>query len=157
MDAAPRPGRLRRTPAASVHLGSMLALTFATGIIDAVGYLGLDRVFTGNMTGNVVLLGMALTGTTNLPILRPLLALGAFLVGAVVGSRLVRRDDGWSGRVTATLWVIAGLLTAIAVLLAPLTVGTLADATSLTAAFGLVPVALALAAAGLLLVRRAQT
>jgi MFS family permease len=47
--------------------------------------------------------------------------------------------------------------TSFAVLLAPLTVGTLADATSLTAAFGLVPVALALAAAGLLLVRRAQT
>ena len=48
-------------------------------------------------------------------------------------------------------------VTSFAVLLAPLTVGTLADATSLTAAFGVVPVALALAAVGLLLVRRAQT
>jgi hypothetical protein len=38
----------------------MLALTFTTGIVDAVGYLGLDRVFTANMTGNVVILGMAL-------------------------------------------------------------------------------------------------
>jgi len=110
--------RLGRADADRLHLALMLALTFSTGVVDATGYLGLDRVFTGNMTGNVVLLGMALTGTTNLPILRPLLALGAFLVGAVVGSRLVRRDDGWSGRVTATLWVIAGLLTAIAVLLA---------------------------------------
>lgn len=45
-------------------------------------------------------------------------------------------------------------VTAFAVLLAPLTVGTLADATSLTAALGVVPVALALAAAGLTLVRR---
>jgi uncharacterized membrane protein YoaK (UPF0700 family) len=35
---------LRHAPAATVHLGLMLALTFATGIIDAVGYLGLDRV-----------------------------------------------------------------------------------------------------------------
>ena len=48
-------------------------------------------------------------------------------------------------------------MTSFAVLLAPLTVGTLADATSLTAALGVVPVALALAAAGLALVRRART
>ena len=45
-------------------------------------------------------------------------------------------------------------VTSFAVLLAPLTVGALADATSLTAALGVVPVALALAAAGLTLVRR---
>ena len=48
-------------------------------------------------------------------------------------------------------------VTSFAVLLAPLTVGTLADATSLTAALGVVPVVLVLAAAALTLVRRAQT
>jgi len=48
------------------------------------------------------------------------------------------------------------VMTSFAVLLAPLTVGTLADATSLTAAFAVVPAALAFAAAGLTLVRRAQ-
>ena len=48
-------------------------------------------------------------------------------------------------------------MTSFAVLLAPLTVGALADAASLTAAFGVVPVILALAAAALTLVRRAQT
>ena len=37
---------------------------------------------------------------------------------------------------------------ALAVLLAPLTIGALADATSLTAALAVVPVMLALAAAG---------
>src|SRR5262245_14084015 len=47
-------------------------------------------------------------------------------------------------------------MTSFAVLLAPLTVGTLADATSLKSAFGVVPVVLALAAAGLTLVRRAR-
>jgi MFS family permease len=51
-----------------------------------------------------------------------------------------------SGRAVAT--------TSLAVLLAPLTVGALADATSLTTALGVVPVVLALAAAGLALVRR---
>ena len=44
--------------------------------------------------------------------------------------------------------------TSFAVLLAPLTVGSLADATSLKAALGVVPVTLALAAGGLTLVRR---
>jgi fucose permease len=53
-----------------------------------------------------------------------------------------------SGRAVST--------TSLAVLLAPLTVGALADATSLTAAFGVVPVVLALAAAALALVRRGQ-
>jgi MFS family permease len=53
-----------------------------------------------------------------------------------------------SGRAVAT--------TSFAVLLAPLTVGALADATSLTTALGVVPVALVLAAAGLTLVRRAS-
>jgi predicted MFS family arabinose efflux permease len=50
----------------------------------------------------------------------------------------------------------AVLVTSTAVLLAPLTVGALADATSIAAALSVVPVALALAAAGLTAVTRAQ-
>jgi hypothetical protein len=48
-------------------------------------------------------------------------------------------------------------MTSLAVLVAPLTVGTLADATSLKAALGAVPVMLLLAAAGLTLLRRGRT
>ena len=48
----------------------------------------------------------------------------------------------------------AVLVTSAAVLLAPLTVGALADATSISAALGVVPVALALAALGLTAVTR---
>jgi len=51
----------------------------------------------------------------------------------------------------------AVLFTSAAVLIAPLTVGALADATSISAALGVVPVALALAAVGLAAVTRAQT
>ena len=47
-------------------------------------------------------------------------------------------------------------MVSLAVLLAPLTVGALADATSLTAALGVVPGTLVLAAVGLALVRRAH-
>lgn len=45
----------------------MLVLTFSTGMVDAIGYLGFDKVFTGNMTGNVVILGMGLAGAEDTP------------------------------------------------------------------------------------------
>jgi len=48
-------------------------------------------------------------------------------------------------------------VSSFAVLLAPLTVGTLADATSLTTALGVVPSTLVLATVGLTLVRRTRT
>ena len=82
----------------------MMALTLVTGVVDAVGYLGLDHVFTGNMTGNVVILAMALAGAANLPTLGPLVALGAFLVGAAVaGFTLQSSPKGWNRRVTLLL------------------------------------------------------
>jgi fucose permease len=49
------------------------------------------------------------------------------------------------------------VMTSLAGLLAPLTVGPLADATTLTAALGVVPILLAFGAAGLILVGRART
>jgi pantothenate synthetase len=48
------------------------------------------------------------------------------------------------------------MVSSFAVLLAPVAVGALADATSLTAALGVVPVMLVLAAGGLALVHRAR-
>jgi uncharacterized membrane protein YoaK (UPF0700 family) len=65
----------------------LLVLTAVTGFVDAVSYLGLGRVFTANMTGNVVLLAFALVGTPGLSIQRSLVALAAFLFGAIVGGR----------------------------------------------------------------------
>lgn len=99
----------------------MLALTFSTGIVDAVGYLGLDRVFTGNMTGNVVVMGMGLTGVDGLPVLGPVLALCGFLVGAAGGGRALRgAAKGWTPRTSV-------LLIAVSVVLAGITVALLAD------------------------------
>lgn len=94
-----------------LHLGLMLTLSFSTGIVDAVGYLGLDRVFTANMTGNVVILAMGLTGAGGLPVVGPLVALIGFVAGAVIAGRVLRGvPKGWTRRDT-------GLLTAVAVLL----------------------------------------
>lgn len=109
---------------ARIHLLLMLTLTFSTGIVDAVGFLGYDRVFTGNMTGNVVILGMGLSGAAQLPVLRPLLALAGFMVGALVAGRalVVSPRGRWSTRTTWVLGVVAGgclALTGMAVAVDP--------------------------------------
>ena len=78
---------------------ALLALTASTGLVDAVSLLGLGRVFTANMTGNVVLLGVAITGTGGFSLAATLTALLAFLAGAAVVARLGRSADerrhGW--------------------------------------------------------------
>jgi hypothetical protein len=38
----------------------LTSLSLAAGCVDAVGYLGLGQVFVANMTGNTVLLGLAI-------------------------------------------------------------------------------------------------
>jgi uncharacterized membrane protein YoaK (UPF0700 family) len=93
----------------------MLVLTFGTGIVDAVGYLGLDRVFTGNMTGNVVILGMALVGGDGLPVVGPLIALGGFMAGAALGGRVLKRARApWTGRTTVLLALVGVLVLGLA-------------------------------------------
>jgi len=109
----------KRVETDRLHLWLMLILTFSTGVIDAVGFLGLDRVFTGNMTGNVVLLGMGFAGAADLPILRPALALVFFMVGAALAGRILRRGpEGWSGRTSSTLLTVTVGLTVLAVYVA---------------------------------------
>ncbi|MCW2784063.1 MAG: hypothetical protein JWP74_580 [Marmoricola sp.] len=110
--------RIAAEPRDRFHLQLMLALTFSTGVIDAVGYLGLDRVFTGNMTGNVVILGMGLVGGGNLPVVGPLLALGGFMAGAALGGRVLKSaEPGWSPRTTALFSLVATTMLVVAVLL----------------------------------------
>lgn len=76
------------------YTAALLVLTAATGAIDGVSYLALDRVFTGNMTGNVLFIGFGLVGVPGIPVLNNAVALLAFMLGAVVGSRLTRRGAG---------------------------------------------------------------
>lgn len=110
---------MRTIPTPAMHLWLMLALTFTTGINDAIGYLGLDKVFTGNMTGNVVILGMALAGADDLPVLGPALALAGFMAGAAAAGRVLKRADRpWSPGVTWVFALVAGLMIVLAGVLA---------------------------------------
>src|SRR3989449_7800111 len=81
----------------------LLALTVTTGLIDAVSVLGLGRVFTANMTGNVVFLGFALARVPGFSLVRSLAALAAFLAGAVIGGRLAIPLEGSRRRRLAAL------------------------------------------------------
>src|SRR3989442_12915618 len=85
---------------------ALLTLTGVTGVIDAVSFLGLGRVFTANMTGNVVLLGFAVAGAPGLSIPRSAVSLIAFLVGAGAGGQIGHSLAGGGpppGRLTAGL------------------------------------------------------
>ncbi|MFD9669212.1 YoaK family protein [Rhodococcus sp. NPDC059968] len=104
----------------------MLVLTFVTGVLDAVGYLGLDKVFTGNMTGNVVILAMSLGSGEELPVLGPLIALVMFTLGAVGAGIALRTHAGrWN-------WTIAVLLTIGTAVLVTVGIATLVAGPALT-------------------------
>jgi uncharacterized membrane protein YoaK (UPF0700 family) len=66
----------------------LLLLSVTTGLVDAVSVLGLGKVFTANMTGNIVFLGFAAAGTPGFTIAPYLVALASFLVGALIAGRV---------------------------------------------------------------------
>jgi uncharacterized membrane protein YoaK (UPF0700 family) len=68
----------------------LFVLTLTTGLVDATSYLGLGHVFTANQTGNTVLLAVGIAGAANLPVLAPLVSLGAFFLAAVDGGLVIR-------------------------------------------------------------------
>ena len=70
---------------------ALLAMTVVTGLVDATSFLGLGRVFTANMTGNIVLLGFAVARVPGLSIERSMTALVAFSIGAILGGRIMSK------------------------------------------------------------------
>ena len=91
----------------------LLTLTFAAGSVDALSYLGLSRVFTANMTGNAVLLGLAIGQTQELQVAHSSAAIVGFVLGVIFGARLVgssRERIVWSRRVSAAVGVECALL-----------------------------------------------
>ena len=86
--------------------GMLLVLTWAAGSVDAISYLGLGHVFTAMMTGNTVLLGLAIGQGQVLAALRSVIALAGFCLGAAVGAFIVERDEkreDWPPVVTGAL------------------------------------------------------
>lgn len=82
-------------------------LSAASGCVDTVSYLGLGYVFTANMTGNTVLLGIALGQANEEQALGVGVALAGFVLGVAGGAVITgRRLEGrsvWPRAVTASL------------------------------------------------------
>jgi uncharacterized membrane protein YoaK (UPF0700 family) len=73
-----------------------LGMTAVTGLVDAVSLLSLGRVFTANMTGNVVFLAFATARVSEPSIALSVTALGSFLTGAMLGGRIMARGSAES-------------------------------------------------------------
>lgn len=108
-----RPGR--------AQWAALILFAGASGAVDVLAFIALGRVFAGVMTGNLVLLGLSLTGTGDEggPG-APLLALAGYTVGVAVVAPFTRRRPGepetqWPRAVVRWLAVEVVLLAAVAV------------------------------------------
>jgi uncharacterized membrane protein YoaK (UPF0700 family) len=96
----------------------LVLLAVAAGCVDATSFLGLGQVLTAAMTGNTVLLGVALGQADAQAALRSAVALGAFLAGAFAGAAIVGRGAPgiiWSPAVTLALALELVILVALAI------------------------------------------
>lgn len=90
----------------------LLVLTVVTGIVDAVSFLALGRVFVANMTGNVVFLGLGLAGAPDLSPIASLVAIASFMAGAVAGGRLAGRSRHRARLLAAAIAITLGFVAA---------------------------------------------
>ncbi|AEG51281.1 protein of unknown function DUF1275 [Sphingobium chlorophenolicum L-1] len=72
----------------------LLLLSVTTGLVDAISVLGLGKVFTANMTGNVVFLGFAASGAPGFKVAPYVFAIVSFMVGALVAGQIGKRRAG---------------------------------------------------------------
>jgi uncharacterized membrane protein YoaK (UPF0700 family) len=96
----------------------LLVLACTAGYVDAVSYTALGRIFTANMTGNTVLLGIALMEGEGQAALQSGLALAGFLVGASLSAWIVNRGQThvtWPPAVTVALVLEAVILIAFTI------------------------------------------
>jgi uncharacterized membrane protein YoaK (UPF0700 family) len=68
----------------------LVCLTFAAGAVDAISFLGLGRVFTAMMSGNIVLLGLAVGSSAGPEAVRSVISLVVYALGVFAASRLIR-------------------------------------------------------------------
>src|SRR5262249_33247639 len=75
------------TTRASPDRPTVLVFTWAAGSVDAIAYMA-AHVFTANMTGNAVLMGISIGQGKSGAILNSLVALVVFIGGIVLGAVL---------------------------------------------------------------------
>ncbi|WP_328349718.1 DUF1275 domain-containing protein [Mycobacterium sp. NBC_00419] len=118
----------------------LLILTVGTGLVDAVSYLGLGHVFVANMTGNIVFLGFAANRSSGLSASLALIALAAFMFGALAGGAVGHRigaSRAWPPSVLGAQALLLGGSAGVLAVLGTAAVGRPAIVAVLAFAFGL--------------------
>ncbi|ANF95425.1 YoaK family protein [Paenibacillus bovis] len=86
----------------------ILLLCLVSGIVDVIGYLQLGHVFTANMTGNIIIMGMALGHLHTVSLVRSGAAFIGFIIGNAAAALFLGRSHPgsvWSPRLTAIISV----------------------------------------------------
>lgn len=102
------------------HLPKIIAalvLTFASGVVDIVGYLGIIHFFTAHLTGTTVELGRGIVERAPEPVFAALAIVAAFVAGSVLGRALIeaasrrryRRVASFTLAIEALLLAVVGV------------------------------------------------
>jgi uncharacterized membrane protein YoaK (UPF0700 family) len=89
----------------------LVALTVASGAVDAISYFGLGKIFSAFMTGNLVFLGLGIAEIQGPDVVPVIVALSMFTAGAYLGLRfttLRSKEYGlWPPAMTVLLAAVA--------------------------------------------------
>ncbi len=84
----------------------LVLLACVAGSVDVMSYFRLGHVFTANMTGNTILLGLAIGQGKVASSLHSLAALGGFFAGALTGASIIENTKkSWSHYVTLSVTI----------------------------------------------------
>jgi uncharacterized membrane protein YoaK (UPF0700 family) len=101
----------------------LLSLTVLAGVVDATSILRLGGVFVATITGNLVFLGLAAAGAKGFAVGTSALAVGGFMIGALIGGKACETAQAHRGlalrNVLAIKLSLAGVVTIIAIATGP--------------------------------------
>lgn len=108
-----------RPRAETLRNALVVVLAVTSGGADALGFLALGSAFTSVMTGNMVLFGVATAQGDGGAMALTAVAIGAFVAGAAVGTRIAKSpmagDPVWPAAVTQALAVELALFCGVGI------------------------------------------
>src|SRR5579872_4015450 len=66
-----------------------LLLTFASGLVDIIGYLGVFHFFTAHLTGTTVHLGSSLVNADWTDVVSAAVIVATFVIGSLIGRAII--------------------------------------------------------------------
>ncbi len=82
----------------------LILLACVAGSLDVISYYKLGHVFTANMTGNTILLGLSIGQGKVASSLHSLAALAGFFTGSLIGAYIIENTTkGWSHYITLSI------------------------------------------------------